>query len=296
MVSSSDTYRISIGLVWRRLVAPLVVNRTWILGCVIAFECVFLAAAFLIPPTYRSEVVLLPTGSDQDNAALSGTLSQLGGLASLAGLSIGTGDQNEDEALAVLNSKDFTQRFISDFGLMPLLFPRKWDSRSNRWKMPVPDQPTLGQGFKKFDEDIRSVDQDKKTNLVTLQIDWRDRFAAAKWANVLIERLNAEMRARAIARATANITYLEKELETTSVTSARDAIGRLLETQVSKRMYATVNPDYAFRVVDTALVSDVDDPLRPRRLLLAIVGPILGFAFAIGAIGIGRTFSRQSAS
>jgi uncharacterized protein involved in exopolysaccharide biosynthesis len=120
--------------------------------------------------------------------------------------------------------------------------------------------------------------------LVSLQIDWRDRVEAAAWANELVERLNAEMQARALAKANASLGYLEKELAASSVVETRDAINRLIESQIKTRMVANTTREYAFRVVDRAMAPDADDPVWPVKSLFFLCGPLLGLGVGIGLI------------
>jgi len=119
---------------------------------------------------------------------------------------------------------------------------------------------------------------------LTLQIDWRDRSEAARWVNEIAARLNAEMRARAIEQADASVSFLEKELGTTSTVEIRDSINRLIEAQIKQRMLANVTREYAFRVVDRALPSDADDPVRPQKLMLFVLGPVVGLVLGIVAV------------
>jgi hypothetical protein len=220
--------------------------------------------------------------------------AQLGALAAVAGLEIGNRNSETEEALAVLRSREFTENFISANNLMPELFPEKWSQHTGTWKVDAENRPTLGRAYRIFNKKIRSVIQDKKTGLVTLQIDWRDRQEAAFWANDLVQRLNAEMRSRAITKAEASVSFLEKELQTTSIAEVRVAISRLLETEIKQRMLANVTHDYSFNVVDRALPADADDPERPKRLALLIAGPFVGFG--IGAIGAMVSSLRRSGS
>src|SRR6202008_3889304 len=99
--------------------------------------------------------------------------------------------------------------------LMPKLFASKWDSVRGTWKVDAEHQPTPARAYRLFDLKIRTVTQDKKTGLVTLQIDWTDRQEAADWTNELVRLLNEERRDRAIANADASVSYLEKEAQTT---------------------------------------------------------------------------------
>lgn len=253
----------------------------------ILFTGAFAAAAFVMAPVYRATAVMVPAAADRGIAgSLGSALGQLGGLASLAGITVGSGDSQTEEALAVLRSREFTEDFIRDQRLMPELFSRRWDQKSGQWRGNVAEAPTLAQAFKLFDESVRTVSQDKKTGLITLRIDWKDPQAAANWANALIARLNAEMRARAIAKSNASMGYLQKELAATSTVETRDAIGRLMEAQITQRMLANVTEDYALRVVDKALPPDPDDVLRPNKPLLVALGLVCGLMLGVFAVNL----------
>lgn len=246
----------------------------------------FTAAALLMTPVYRAVTVFISVSSERNSltGSVSSSLGQLGGLASLTGLGFGSTDSATAEALGVLRSRQFGEKFIVEKQLMPQLFASSWDSNAHAWKAKLHTVPTLGKAFQLFDKKIRTVVQDSKTGLISLQIDWIDREAAADWANELVRRVNAEMRARAIATASASIAFLEKDLATTSVVETRDAMSRLIEAQEKQRMLANVTEQYAFRVVDTASAPDADSPVKPQKFLLIIAGPLVGLALAVACI------------
>jgi len=279
VVSESVTDEIDIQALMRKCWA----NRLVVFICLLAFTSFFVAAALVIKPVYRSTVVLIPASSDRSsmNGSLSSALGQLGGLASLAGVNMGSTDAGTVEALAVMQSRQFTDNFISAHELMPKLFPKKWDAANRKWEVGEKDQPTPAQAYKYFNERIRMVNQDKKTSLITVQVDWKDRVEAAEWANDIVRLTNLEMRSRAIEKATASIGYLEKELESTSTIETRDAINRLIEAQVKQRMIASVTQEYAFRVVDKAFVPDANDPIKPKKLLLVTTGLMIGLVAGV---------------
>ena len=270
----------------RTVLAQLLRKRWWILAGVVVSTVVFTAAAHWITPVYRVTVVMVTVSSERNSLAgsVSQSLGQIGGgLASLAGLNVGSGDSETQEALGVLRSREFGEQFIKDENLMPQLFASNWDSATQSWKAGK-GVPTINKAFNYFNKGIRTVTQDNKTGLTTLQIDWRDRNAAAAWANQLLKRLNAVMRSRAITNADASIAFLERELQTTSVVETREAINRLIETQVKQRMLANVTEEYAFRIVDPAIASDADDPIKPPKTLLLIAGPIVGLLLSVAGV------------
>jgi uncharacterized protein involved in exopolysaccharide biosynthesis len=216
----------------------------------------------------------------------------LGGLASLAGISLKSGDIETEQALAILRSRQFTEAFISEHALMPKLFAKQWDATAGTWKTGR-KPPTPAKAYEYFDRRVRSIVQDKKTGLVRLQIEWRDPEEAALWANSLVERLNRETRTRAIEKADASLGYLREELKGTSISEVRDAINRLVEAQIKQRMLANVTSEYAFRIVDRALPADRDDPIWPKKLLLIAGGPVLGGFLALIGVLLVASVSRQ---
>ena len=236
----------------------------------------FVAAAFIMSPWYRAQLVMVAASSESRNSL--GALGSLGGLASIAGINLGALDGKEsEEALAVLQSRAFTEQFIRDRNLLPVLYARRWDAARKTWKDPD-DEPTMAMASRYF-ATLRAVNQDAKTGLVTLSIDWRSPEVAADWANDLVSRLNNVMRVRTTHRTDAYIEYLEKELERTTTVETRNAMSRIMETQITQRMLARVTTEYSFRVVDSALPPDPKRPIRPQRVLMAVLGGIFGLIF-----------------
>jgi len=271
----------------RAVVARLWQRRFWIILSIVWFTAIFILIALISKPVYRATTIVIPTSSERGNLSrtLTGALGQIGGLASLAGINLGNADTTTEEALAVLESRQFTERFIVDLNLMPVLFTDQWDAEKGRWRADdEEDWPTLAKGAAYFSTEVLQIARDRQRGLITVQIDWFDREAAARWANELVARLNAEMRARAIEKTEASLQFLEKEFETTGLVGTREAISRLIESQISERMLANVTHEFAFRVVDAALPPDKDDPIRPNKFLLFLAGPLIGFAFGVVAV------------
>lgn len=277
MTSADDTVDL------RLLLNSFWAHRWWVAFSIIVSSAAFSLIALNLTPTYRASTVLVSTSGERNSlsGALGAALVQVGSLAGLAGIASGGGDGTTEEALAVLRSRQFTERFITELNLLPTLFPKEWDAAAGKWKVANHKRPTLAKAAKYFAEDIRMVTQDPKTRLVTVRIEWRDPQVAASWANELVKRLNAELRTRAITRSKASVAFLERELMSTSALGTKEAINRLIETQMRERMLANVTHEYAFRVVDIALPPDIDDPVRSSKLLLLLAGPVLGFVVGL---------------
>ena len=140
---------------------------------------------FLAEPVYRAEVLLV-TVEDEPGAGLGDLAGQLGGLAQIAGIDL-DGKSNVWVPISMLKSRAFSEQFIEDNNLMPIIFSDEWDAEENAWSEKVKDDPpSLWDAYKVFDEDIRGIDWNSTTQLVVLSIKWRDPEVAAVWANDLI--------------------------------------------------------------------------------------------------------------
>lgn len=228
-----------------------------------------LAYAFFATEWYRADVLLAPA----EDRTSQGLMSRFGGLASLAGLSVGNG--STVEAVAVLKSGDFARQFIEERNLITVLLADEWDTNAQQWKAEDPaDWPDWRDAVKFFDEDVRSVSEDPKTGLVTLSIEWTDPELAAEWANAIVKRLNDRMRERALLEAKANVAYLQSEMAATSIVTLQQSISGLLETELQKLMLARGNEEFSFRVVDRAETPKLRS--KPKRKLTVALGILAG--------------------
>lgn len=237
-----------------------------------------LALAFMIPPTYRAEVVVVPVNSEPSAGGLGALAGQFGGLAALAGVNLGSGG-DKSEGWGTLSSRALIQQYIQDNKLLPALFPDKWDSSGKRWKASLSKQPTLWDGTKLFTKKIRYVSEDKKNGLITLSIEWKKPEESARWANDLVRLSNSILRERAITRSQKNIDYLNAQLEKTSVIELRQSIYRLLESEIKNVMVAKGSDDYAFRILDPAVVPQ--EKAKPKRSLIVLFGIVCGLSLGL---------------
>jgi LPS O-antigen subunit length determinant protein (WzzB/FepE family) len=246
----------------------------------LAFGIAMAVLAYTMKPVYRVFAILAPVTSGH-NALTEGFNSSLaGGLISALTAGASEEDKRAAEAVAVLTSREFTERFISDNDLLPVLFHKMWDARAGRWKEGTKKTPTLELGCIAFDK-IRKIDLDTDSDFITIKIDWPERFKAVEWVNQLAERLNVEMRKRAIASAEASLAHLQVEFANTAGVETRAAISRLIEGEMREKMLATVMQDYQVRFIDKATVPDVDFPQRPIKSLMIGVGLLFGLLVGI---------------
>jgi uncharacterized protein involved in exopolysaccharide biosynthesis len=246
--------------------------------------------AFTATPVYRGVVKLMPRENDTPGGALQSVLGQFGGLASMAGLSLGS--VNEQEALALLKSRALFTAFANQQNLMPILFKDQWDVSAQRWRTDLKHVPTMDDAWLRFDGGIRRVSEDPKTQLITLDVTWRDRQQAAAWANELVHLANEELRQRALRESVASIESYQDQLGHTDTVELRQAIYKLMEVQFNRSAIAKSRLDYALTVIDPAFVPDPKHFVSPRRFLMLIISGPLGVFFAVCAVLLAEFVSK----
>ncbi len=258
------------------------IRKGWLIVAIsgLLFAVALYAISFAIRPAYRASVTMVPAEADGGQSSLARLSGQLGGLAALAGIRTDTASGTKFQDLAYLRSYEFISAFVREQKLMPVLFAADWDPVARTWL--EPDEPkSLNDAMKLFNREVCSISEVKETGIITLAVTWGDRDAAQKWANLLVDRANERLRQRAIAEANASIAFLNQELNKATVVELRQSIYRLIEGQIRAVMLANVKKQYAFKVIDPAVAPDADDVVRPRRLVMAVLGGAAGVVLAM---------------
>jgi uncharacterized protein involved in exopolysaccharide biosynthesis len=257
-------------------------SRWTIIGITAFFAVLSIPYALVQTEWYRSDVLLAPA----EERSTSGLARQLGGLVSLAGVTVGGG--GSVEPLAILRSRDFAAAFIEDHNLLPIMFPDSWDQETGSWiAEDVEQQPDIRDAVEEFRKKVIVVSEDTATGLVSLSVRWTDPVLSADWANLLVDQINDHLRQRTLVEAESNIKYLQQELAETNIVTLQESIGRLLEAELQKVMLARGNKEFAFRVIDQAQVPKTR--FKPNRKLIVVLATFLG-----GFLAVMFVFARHS--
>jgi hypothetical protein len=264
------------------IVRALLNGKWWVLAGFVFGIGLGIAAGFKMTKMWRSQVVFAAVQPDRSLGGLGALAGQMGDLGGLLGnLNVsGAMGTNRNVNLAMLTSREFTEGFIRKHDLMPVLFWKRWDAVNKRWKVDPESVPTMSDAVMFFDRRIRQVREDKKTGLISMTIDWRDRDVAALWANQLIMELNDAIREDTIRDSNLSLQFLEKEAERVQVVELRQAIYRMMESNLKTVMAANVRRDFAFQIIDHGVRSDVDKYVRPNWMILCFLGGLFGMGCA----------------
>ena len=285
----SDQYDDEIDL--RELFSVLWAGKVKIIAITAVFAVASVIYALSVPNQYKATALLAPAQSD--GGGLSGALGQLGGLASLAGVSIGGGESSESQiAQEIMKSWSFVEGFIADNDLAVEVYAAEgwskgsnelqinqdaYDSEGSEWLIEddsgVVGPPSSWQLFKAFSERV-AVSEDKKSGLVSVSIEYYSPQIAKQWLDLYISAINKHMQARQVEKVSNNISYLEAQIGKTSIAEMREVFYTIIEEQTKNKMVAEASPDYAFVAVSPSMVPE--EKSQPKRALICILGTLLG--------------------
>ena len=256
-------------------------TNSWkiILVVTILFTVLSIFYALYLPEVYKAETLLAPAQEEQSGG--SSTIGQFGGLAAMAGITIPS-NSNVERVFATLKSRVFLKNYISNKGLLPVLFDKLWDESTSSWKLADNQiEPTLDDGFFLIEGAI-DIDKDTESGLITLSLSWTNPEVLAGWTNDLVKELNERLRQKAITVSKKKVGYLEQELAKTTLKDMRNVLYSLLESEKQKAMLANVNEDFALEVIDPAVTPIFR--VKPNRKLIVILGGICGIFIAMFSI------------
>ena len=221
-------------------------------------------AVFVAEPVYRSAVTAVVRQQSQDGG-LGGLQSSIASLGLLPGLRLGGSDKTQ-EHIAFLSSDRFLRSFAARYDIKNALF-----STADNF-----DEITENDVVLHVRKNVLSVNLNKSTGLINITVEDNDPERAALWANDIVTLANAQLREQDLQDAQLSLKYLREELGKTSITSIQEAISALMEAQVNRAMLANVHKDYAFRILDPAVAADEDDPVKPNKAGITLLGLMLG--------------------
>ena len=276
----------------RELFGVLWAGKIKIIAITAVFALASVVYALSVPNQYKATALLSPAQSS--GGGLSGALGQLGGLASLAGVSIGGGGSSEAQvAQEIMKSWNFIEGFIKSNDLAVEIYAAEgWSKSSNslqinsdlydesdsQWLVENNDTGELGppSSWKLFQDFVGmlSVSEDKKSGLVSVSIEYYSPQIAKHWLDLYVAAINGHMQERKMAEVTRNITYLEAQIKKTNIAEMKEVFYTIIEEQIKSKMLAEASPDYAFVPVSPSMVPE--EKSQPKRALICILGTLLG--------------------
>lgn len=172
------------------LVITLGEEKKLLFGLPLFAGLIAVVVSLCLTPVFTARTTLLPPQGNNSGGAAA-ALASLGGLAGLAG--IGTGGTTVDTVLSMLKSRSAKDKIIEQFDLM------------NRFEEDVREDVYL-----KLDSLVQ-ISSEKKSGLITIEVDDEDPVVAAEMANAYYQVLRDLMTRVAVTEAQQRRVFFEKQ-------------------------------------------------------------------------------------
>lgn len=244
---------------------------------------------------YRSFSKIAAVSEDK-TSGLGALASQFGGLASMAGVSIGGGG-DVNVITETLESRDFIKLFIDQQKIaVPLFAAKDWDRETNtliidediydesnkKWVREVEpyqsQKPSSEELFLKFKE-IMSFSKNKKTDLLTISITFYSPEISKQWVESLLVTLSEYLRNKERLDAEQSIEFIESQYTNLNNSELRMTLSQLLQEQYQKLTLVNIKKNFGFEVRDSAFLPE--EKSGPKRVLI-----VLGITFIGGVIAL----------
>lgn len=253
------------------LFSALWAGKITIIFTTVLFSVIAVVFAISLPNIYRAEALLSPVSAE--NGGMNGLANKFGGLASLAGVSLGGGSFDKTTmGIEVLKSRAFFADFVDKHPVMiDLMASNGWDSFSNKilidtdiydeanqtWvresKPPRLSKPSVQEAHEEFTK-LLFVSQDKETSFITISIEHYSPYVAQQWVDWLVHDINNTIRNQEVRQAQRSIDYLLNQIEQTKLAELQTGFFELIQSQTETIMLANANPEYLFKTLDLSLI------------------------------------------
>jgi len=291
----------------KELFAVLWTEKIKIIAITAVFAVISVFYSLSLPDQYKATALL--ASAQSDDAGLSGSLDQLGGLASLAGVNIASESSEVQIAQEIMKSWSFIESFIADNDLAIEVFAAEgwnkelnelqisediYDMEKKEWLFEHRDgtigEPSSWDLFEAF-SGLLDVSEDKKSGLVSVSIEYYSPQIAKQWSDMYVAAINAHMQKRQVTKVTNNINYLQVQIEKSSISEMRNIFYSIVAEQTKNKMVAEASPDYAFVTVSPSMVPEVKS--QPTRSLICILGTLLGGMLSVLLV-LAQSYARNS--
>lgn len=282
-----------------------------VMTTIFAISSIFYAIS--LSDEFKSTATLIPASSSS-SSSLSRLAGKFGGLASLAGINLKGGGEQDKAVIAMelIKSWGFLEEFIAQNKIEVAVFaatgwdrvnnklvidPELYDINNSTWvrEFDAASGETAAPGswelYEVFVEMI-NISQDDDTGIITLTVEHYSPYLAKEWADKLVLAINQHLQKQDRKDASNSIEYLKEQIDATSISEMQTIFYQLIEEQTKNLMLAEVSKEYVFKTISPAKVAE--EKSGPFRAVMVVLGTLLGGVLGV-LIVLFRYFSRNTA-
>ena len=260
------------------------------------------SVALLLPNVFKSTSIVVPSSSKYTTGS-SGPQSQLGGLASLAGISVKTEVDKGAIAYKTLSSYDFFQLLYEDDEFIKKVLagtnynytdnsvdtfdPTFVDENSQEWLI----KPSIEKAYKIFYTEHFSSFKDRKTGFIYLHGEHRIPSVAQEIVKKVLYKLNEYIRSRDVREAHAALKYIEGKIASANTLDVKKVLASLAEGELQVIALSEASDDFVFKIIQSPFLPETKD--RPHRSRMVLVGGLLGFIISLLLVLLADLFNQK---
>jgi uncharacterized protein involved in exopolysaccharide biosynthesis len=236
-----------------------------------------LVLMFLQPNLYRASATIKPSADEgKQNASL-------GALAASFGLPIGAPTKLEDLE-ALFKSKSLTVRVFQNYNLWPMVFPKRFNPKTDKLKVRLIDRLFGEKGPEKAINDwdaIRSSEKklkvivNRRNGNLSILFESISPEGSANIVSYYLDEGKSRLQEEALDRAGKNKKFIEEQIVRTVDPLTRDRLYTLYGEEVEREMLAKNREQFGFKIIDLPIVPDRKS--NPQRALTAILTTLISF-------------------
>lgn len=247
------------------------------------------------PNVYSSEAILIPTESDSGGGAL-------GGLAAMAGVSLGGASMTPDSAFdSLLHNYEFMKEFVVKNKVLDYysqedidknyVFALGYRDIYEFFKSDKKDEQGKEEQVKDKEEMIYNlilniqtkfaISSDKKTSLISVSYSDMDRTYPPKIINAFLEDASKYLVDNNLKNLNNSLKYFQEELSHADEIELRQNLSMLISKLLEKKIMTKSKQYYQCDILTLPHESYIKNKAKPKRALIVVVAFVTGFILSI---------------
>ena len=262
-------------------------GKRLIIASTVLFSIIAVIYSLSLSNIYQSTALLSPVG---EQSSSSQSLNNIGGLASLAGISISSASGfNSTKAITKITTLSFfEENILPNIFLPDLMAVSTWDEESNsviyndsiysvqtgKWsKIPHPQK-----SYEAFLNNLQ-VYEDYDTKFLTISYKHESPHIAKEWVELIVNQINDSFRAKDKLEAESAMNFLYAQMALTSYTEIKQVVAEVLKQKMQQLALIEANEFYVFSYLDQPAVAR--KKIEPSRSSICILGALFGFMLGV---------------
>lgn len=210
--------------------------------------------SLLMTKIYESKAVITPVEAPAAQSGMNVIAAQFGVMTPQSA--------NVSEIVGLLKSNILMQKVMEKGNFYQVLF-KAADLQGKT------ENEKMWKGIRLLREGILKITENKKDNLITLSVQYKDPAITQKIASTTLTELTEYMTAEAKRVAEANKAHLDAQMASTGDPFVRQKLYSLIAQQIETSMMSAAKENFAFKVIDPPRVPD--KRIKPKRTQMVII-------------------------